>query len=100
MHRFQRWLNEKQKTYHLLGLILEYPFFHGSSPTFLSRNKYSELGFPCLAQDAIFSDCVHTLIVHQRLSPCKVFKGEFAKFYQHDGCDACFSHPKQGFEEP
>jgi hypothetical protein len=29
-----------------------------------------------------------------------VFKGEFAKFYQHDGCASCFSHPEQGLEEP
>ncbi len=79
--RFQRRLNQKYRYYHLLGLILQYPFFHGSSPTFFSHNKHSKMGFPCLAQDAIFSDHAHTIIIQQHLSPCKVFKGEFAKFY-------------------
>jgi hypothetical protein len=46
------------------------------------------------------SDHVHMVIVQQHLSPCKVFKGEFAKFYQLDGRASCFSHPKQGLEEP
>jgi hypothetical protein len=29
-----------------------------------------------------------------------VFKGEFAKFYQHNGCVGYFSHPERGLEEP
>jgi hypothetical protein len=38
-------------------------FFHGFNPTFLSCSKHSELGFPCLSQDAVFSDRAHTIIV-------------------------------------
>jgi hypothetical protein len=29
-----------------------------------------------------------------------MFKGEFAKICHHDGRVGCFSHPKQGLEEP
>ncbi len=97
---FQRRLNRRQKICYLLGLILKQPFLHGSNPTFLSRSKHSELSLPCLSQDVVFSDNAHTIIIQQRLSPCKVFKGEFAKFCQHNGCAGCFSHPEQGFEEP
>jgi hypothetical protein len=40
------------------------------------------------------------VIIQQRLSPCKVFEREFAKFCQHDGRAGCFSRPEQGLEEP
>ncbi len=53
-----------------------------------------------LSQDALFSDHAHTIIVQQRLSPCKVFKGELAKFCQHDGSVGYFSHLEQGLKEP
>jgi hypothetical protein len=58
-----------------LGVESGVAIFHGSDPTFLSHSKHSELGFPCLSQDAVFGDCAHTVIIHQRLSPCQVFKG-------------------------
>jgi hypothetical protein len=29
-----------------------------------------------------------------------MLKGEFTKFYQHDGCVGCFSHLEEGLEEP
>ncbi len=83
-----------------MGLILKQSFFHGFNPTFLSHSKHSKLGFPCFSQDAIFSDFAHMVTRQQRLFPCKVFKGEFAKFCQHDGRANCFSHPKQELEEP
>jgi hypothetical protein len=68
--------------------------FSRIQPNIFSRIKHSELGFPCLSQDAIFNDCAHTVIVQQRLSPCKVFKGEFVKFCQYNGRVGCFSHPE------
>jgi hypothetical protein len=47
----------------------------------------------------VFSDPPHTIIIQQHLSPCKVFKGEFAKFFQHDWRASFFSHLEQGLEE-
>jgi hypothetical protein len=29
-----------------------------------------------------------------------MFKGEFAKFFQHNGCVVCFSRSEQGLEDP
>ncbi len=82
------------------GWFLNSHFFTDPTQHFLSCNKHSELGFPCVSQDAVFSVHAHTVIVQQHLSPCKVFKGEFAKFYQHDACVGYFLHLKHGFEEP
>ncbi len=82
------------------GWFLSSHFFTDPPPAFLSCNKHNNLGFPCLSQDAVFSEHVHTVIVQQQLSPCKMFKGELAKFCQHDGRVGCFSHPEQGLEEP